>query len=300
MMRALSSTLSRQVASAACLLFFLGAATMVSAQPKRFRPQPQYVQIGEPDQAEGKRILEDFRMRGIEGEYYWEFSLRVKPRRGEDSFIPGRLWGSRNEKGPITRIVLWPGVAANERRLLIQNGPKNATWSWQADKAAAGVSVMDASAWFAPLAGTELSAFDLQMPFIYWNDFVFEGVTNRKNRPAYVFLFYPPADVAAQRPALTGVRIYVDTSERAILQFEQIGDAGRVLKTLNLVSLKKVDGQMIPMSVDFRSEETGNKTEFIVNGAAMRIDLPARIFEPASLEETVRPPAADRISAVAR
>jgi len=96
------------------------------------------------------------------------------------------------------------------------------------------------------------------------------------------------------------VRIYVDTSERAILQFEQIGDAGRVLKTLNLVSLKKVDGQMIPMSVDFRSEETGNKTEFIVNGAAMGIDLPARIFEPASLEETVRPPAADRIRAVAR
>lgn len=299
-MRAIGSTLSRQVASAACLLFFLGAVTTLSAQPKRFRPQPQYVQIGKPDQAEGKRILDDFRMRGIEGEYYWEFSLRVKPRRGEDSFIPGRLWGSRNEKGPITRIVLWPGVAANEQRLLIQNGPKGATWSWQADKAAAGVRLMDSSAWFDSLAGTELSAFDLQMPFIYWDDFVFEGVTNRKNRPAYVFLFYPPADVAAQRPALAGVRIYVDTAERAILQFEQIGDAGRVLKTLKLVSLKKVDDQMIPMSVDFRSEETGNKTEFIVNGAAMGIDLPTRIFEPASLEETVRPPAADRIRAVAR
>jgi hypothetical protein len=299
-MRAISSTLSRQVASAACLLFFLGAATMVSAQPKRFRPQPQYVQISEPDQAEGKRILEDFRTRGIEGDYYWEFSLRVKPRRGEESFIPGRMWGSRNEKGPITRIVLWPGMAANERRLLIQNGPENATWSWAADKAAAGVAVMGAAAWFEPLAGTELSAFDLQMPFIYWNDFVFEGVKNRNNRPAYSFILYPPADVVAQRPTLTGVRIQIDSAERAILQFEQIGDAGRVLKTLKLVALKKVDDRMIVKSVDLRNEETGDKTEFIVTGAAMGIDLPARVFEPASLEEALRPPATDRIKTVAR
>lgn len=299
-MRAISSTLSRQVASAACLLFFLGAATMVVAQPKRFRPQPQYVQIGEPDQAEGRRILEDFRMRGIEGDYYWEFSLRVKPRRGEESFIPGRLWGSRNEHGPITRIVLWPGVAANERRLLIQNGPKNATWSWRAGTAAAGIAAMDAAAWFEPLAGTELSAFDLQMPFIYWDDFVFEGVKNRNNRPAYSFVLYPPAEVVAQRPALTGVRIQIDSAERAILQFEQIGDAGRVLKTLKLVALKKVDDRMIVKSVDLRNEETGDKTEFIVTGAAMGIELPAGVFEPASLEEAVRPPATDRIKTVAR
>jgi hypothetical protein len=299
-MRAISSTLLRQAASAACLLFFIGAATIVSAQPKRFRPQPQYVQIGEPDQAEGRRILDDFRMRGIEGDYYWEFSLRVKPRRGEESFIPGRMWGSRNEKGPITRIVLWPGVAASERRLLIQNGPKNATWSWQADKAAAGATPMDSSAWFDALGGTDLTAFDLQMPFIYWNDVVFEGVTNRNNRPAYVFLFYPPADVAAQRPALTGVRIYLDTAYRAILQFEQIGDGGRVLKTLKLVSLKKVDDDMIVKSVDLRNEETGNKTEFIVSGAAMRLTLPESLFEPAALGEAVRPPPADKIRAVAR
>jgi hypothetical protein len=299
-MRAISSTLLRQVASAACLLFFLGAAITVSAQPKRFRPQPQYVQIGEPDQAEGRRILDDFRLRGIEGDYYWEFSLRVKPRRGEESFIPGRMWGSRNEKGPITRLALWPGVAASERRLLIQNGPKNGTWSWEADQASAGVAVMGASAWFEPLGGTELTAFDLQMPFIYWDDFVFEGVTNRNNRPAYVFLFYPPAELAAQRPALTGVRIYLDTAYRAILQFEQIGDAGRVLKTLKLVSLKKVDDEMIVKSVDLRNEETGNKTEFIVNGAAMGLTLPAKLFDPASLEEAVRPPSADRIRTVAR
>jgi hypothetical protein len=52
--------------------------------------------------------------------------------------------------------------------------------------------------------------------------------------------------------------------------------------------------------VDLRDEETRNKTRFLVTGAAMGLDLPARLFEPATLGETIRPPAADRIKAVAR
>lgn len=300
-MRALSSTIfARQAASVACLLCFLGAGLTASAQPKRFRPQPQYLQIGEPDQTEGRRILDDFRNRGIEGDYYWEFSLRVMPRKGEERLIPGRLWGSRNENGPITRIVLWPGVAANERRLLVQNGLKSATWGWQADKAVDGVTVLGATAWFEPLGGTDLSAFDLQMPFLYWSEFVFEGVTNLRGRPAHAFLLYPPAEVAAQKPELTGIRVYLDTAYHALVQFEQIGEAGRVLKTLTLLDFKKVDEHWIVKSVDLRDEATRNKTRFLVTGAAMGLDLPARLFEPATLGETIRPPAADRIKAVAR
>ncbi|MGC4071701.1 MAG: outer membrane lipoprotein-sorting protein [Nibricoccus sp.] len=281
-------------------MFLAGAVTTASAQPKRFRPQPQYVQIREPDQAEGRRILEDFRNRGIEGDYYWEFSLRVMPKRGDEQLIPGRLWGSRNEKGPITRIALWPGVTASERRLLVQNGPKGATWGWQADKASAGVTVLGPSAWFEALGGTDLTAFDLQMPFIYWNDFIFEGVTNLRGRPAHVFLLYPPADVVAQRPALTGIRVYLDTAYTALVQFDQIGEKNRVLKTLTLLDFKKVDDHWIVKSVDLRDEETRNKTRFLVTGAAMGIDLPAKLFEPATLAETVRPPAADKIKAIAR
>ena len=146
----MSSTIFRQVARAACLLFFCGLAGGVWAQPKRFRPQPQYVQIGQPDQAEGRRILEDFRTRGIEGDYYWDFSLRVKPWRADDYFIPGRMWGGRNERGAITRIVLWPGVAENERRLLVQDGRDGATWSWDA---AAGISKMGTAGGLGPPAG---------------------------------------------------------------------------------------------------------------------------------------------------
>jgi hypothetical protein len=300
-MRAFSSMIFlRQVVSTACLLCFLGSWSSALAQPKRFRPQPQYVQIGEPDQAEGRRILDDFRLRGIEGDYYWEFELRRMPRRGEESMVPGRMWGSRNENGPITRIVLSPGVQASERRLLVQNGTKGATWGWRADQAAAGVRVLDGSAWFEDLGGTDITAFDLQMPFIYWNDFVFEGVTNFLGRPAHVFLLYPPAEVAKWRPDLTGIRIYLDTAFHAPVQFEQIGEGGKVLKTLTLGGFKKVGDHYVLKSGDFRDEATRNKTRFFVTGAAMRLDLPRTIFEPASLEESIRPPAADQIKAVGR
>jgi hypothetical protein len=290
----------RQSVFTACLLFFLGVVHTSYGQPKRFRPLPQYVQLGEPDQARGREILADFRTRGIEGDYYWEFELQVLPRVGEETAIPGRIWGGRNDDGPITRIALWPGVVGRESRLLVQNGPKNATWGWRAERAAAGVAVLGAAAWFEPLAETDLTAFDLQMPFVYWNDFVFEGVANYLNRPAHVFLFYPPAEIAALRPSLTGVRVYLDTAYRALVKCEQIGERGQVTKTLTLGAFIKVDERWIVKSGDFRDEATRNKTRFLVTHAAMGLELPAGIFEPASLSESLRPPPADRIRSVAR
>ena len=53
---------------------------------------------------------------------------------------------------------------------------------------------------FEPVSGTNLTAFDLQMPFLYWPDFIYEGLARMHGRPAHQFLFYPPADVAAQYP----------------------------------------------------------------------------------------------------
>jgi hypothetical protein len=301
----------RQAAS--CLLFFLIAvASPIAAQGKRFRPQPQYLQFGEPDQAEGRRLIEDFRERGLAGEYYLEFSLRVMPRRGAERLVPGRLWGGRNERGPIARLALSPGVAAAERRLLIQNGPQSAVWSWPASGATdapalAGnaaarleTATPGSAALFEPLAETDLTAFDLQMPFLYWNDFVFEGVANLRGRPAHAFLFYPTAEIAKLRPELAGVRVYLDTAYHALVQSEHIGAESRVLRTLTLLEFKKIDDQWIVKAIDLRDETTRNKTRFLVTGAALGLELPAKIFEPAALAETVRPPPADRVRPVGR
>jgi hypothetical protein len=148
------------------------------------------------------------------------------------------------------------------------------------------------------LAGTDLTAFDLQMPFLFWSDFVFEGLARVRGRPAHVFLLYPPAEVTGRRPDLTGVRVYLDTQFNALVQAEQIGAENRTLKSITILDLKKVDEQWIPKSIDVRDELTRNKTRFAVTGAAVGLDLLATLFEPAALADPVLPPPTGRIRAV--
>ncbi len=278
----------------ACLVVLSGLLTgEAMGQSHRYRPPPQYVQIGKPDQVEGRHILEDFRLKGIAGDYYLEFELRVLPRRGDERVVQARLWGGRNDRGPVSRVVLHPGAGSNETRLLVQNGPDSAVWSWPG--AGAQIAALGSAALFDPLAGTDLTAFDLQMPFLYWNDFVFEGVAPLRGRPAYVFLLYPPAAIAAKKPELAGVRVYLDTQFGALVQARQIGEGDRVLKSITVLDLKKVDGQWIVKTIDVRDEATRNKTQFSVTGAALGLDFSNTLFEPAMLGDNIGPPTAARI-----
>jgi len=280
---------------AACLLCFMAVGATGYSQSKTYRPPPNYVQFGKPDQAEGKRIIEDFRLRGLPSDMYLEFVLQVMPRRGEERTVAARLWAGRNEKGPIWRVELSPDDATAQYHLLVQNGPQNLLWSW---RPGAAVTPLGLDALFDRLADTDLTAFDLQMPFLFWNDFVFEGVARVRGRPAHVFLMYPPSEVTARRPGLAGVRVYLDTQFNALVQAEQIGAENRLLKSITILDLKKVDEQWIPKSIDVRDEETRNKTRFAVTGAALGLDLLPMLFESASLGDAVQPPPAGRIRVV--
>lgn len=279
--------LPRQAARVACLAFL--ALAPLAAQQKGYRPLPRYVQTGVPDQAEGERILDQFRRLGIAGDHYLEFELRVMPRRGVERRVGGRLWGGRTAAGPIWRLVLEPEPGAPEHRWLIQNGPQPAAWGWSP----AGPTQADAlgvAALFEPIAGSEVTLFDLQMPFFYWTDHVFEGVTRVRGRPAQVFLLYPPADFAERHPALSAVRAYLDVEYHALVQAEQLGPDGRAAKAMTVIDLKKVDEQWIVKSVDVRDEATRNKTRFSVTGAALGLDFSSALFTPAMLAEPVAPP----------
>jgi hypothetical protein len=266
------------------LLFVLVAAALpiLSAQPKGFRPPPNYVTTAKPDQAEGARILGEFRQLGVAGDYWLEFELRVMPRRGAGRSVAGQMLGSRNELGPINRLTL-PGAAglSGERRWLIQGGPQAAAWQWQG---AGGQTVaLDAAGLFEPLGETELTLFDLQMPFLNWTDFVYEGLTRLRGRPTHSFVLYPPADLAAARPGLTGVRVLLDTQFQALVQAEFLGAKGAVEKTISVLDLKKVGDQMMVKSIDLRNSVTRDKTRFEVTATAMNLVLPAGTFTPAAL-----------------
>ncbi len=282
----------------ACLVVFWAALPNEAwAQSHRYRPPARYVQFKEPNQVEGRKILEDFRQQGISGDYYLEFDLRVLPRRGETRVVTGgRLWGSRNDRGPVSRVELPAVDGAPARRLLVQNGPQGAVWvTPPSGMSMTSKGELDAAALFEPLAGTDLTAFDLQMPFLYWSDFVFEGVAPVRGRPAHVFLLYPSDDIVARKPELSGVRVFLDTQFGALVQAQQIGSEERVLKSITVLDLKKVDDQWMVKVIDVRDEATRNKTQFVVTGAALGLDFSGVLFEPANLAEPVTPPPASRV-----
>jgi hypothetical protein len=273
-----------------------GLSLPVRAQSP-YRPPPSYLQFGKPDQEQGRQILQQFREQGIRGDYYLEFELRVMPRRGDERVLRGALWGSRTAAGPITRVSIRPGaVGAPELRLLVQGGPAPALWRWHGETGAAAerLGVGDL---FTPVAGTDLTPFDLQMPFLYWPDFVYEGLARVAGRPAHQFLLYPPADVTAQHPELTGVRVYLDTQYVALVEAELIGAGGKALKAVNLLDLKKVGDQWLVKSVDLRDETTREKTRFTVTAAALNQHFAPAVFTAAGLSEPAPVPAGlDRLS----
>jgi hypothetical protein len=272
----------------------LGAGTTVSAAPATPAPPTTYVQFGGPDQAEGRRVLAQFREAGIAGEYYLEFDLRVLPRRGDEQVFHGKLWGARNGQGPVLRVAV-ADAAGHERRLLIQNGENSAVW--RSDSATDTPHQVES---FEPLVpGVELTAFELQMPFIYWPDAKLERVSRIRGRPAHGFLFRPPAAWAAQHPDIGGVRAYLDTQFDAPVQTELLDPQGNVLKTLSLVDLKKVGEQYIVKTVDLRNEATRDKTRFQVTAAALGLEFSSVIFEPAHLSEVLTPPGADKLTRLA-
>ena len=286
------SNLFRQTASSVCLLFALTAVCVapasLHAQSRLNRPAPRYVQVQPPDQKAGAEILRAMRAMNTAGDYYFEFDLRVLPRRGEERRVPGRLWGGRTPEGPVSRLVL-SSATGGEQRLLVQGGPRPAAWQWPAAGGSATIS-MDEGALFEPLAGTDLSSFDLQMPFLYWSEFVYEGKTRLNDRPADTFLLYPPASLARRRPYLAAMRVYLDPQYHAIVQAEQLGADERVLKSMRVVELKKVGEVWIVKAVELRDEATRNKTRFVVRAAAVDRDFAGALFEPGNLSASFNPP----------
>jgi Outer membrane lipoprotein-sorting protein len=265
-------------------LFILASAARAQ---KESRPPPNYAQLSPPDQAEGRAIVEGFRQQGIAGDYYLEFELQVLPRHGAEQILLGRLWGSRNAAGPVSRVsVLASSVGSQptEVRWLIQSGPMPQIWRWK-EGAEAPVAPLDLAALFEPMAGTNLTAFDLQMPFLYWPEFVYEGLARMHGRPAHQFLFYLPDEEARRNPTLRGVRAYLDTQYTALVQVELIGENDQVLKTLSVLDLKKIGEQWIVKSVDCRDEATRNKTRFAVTAAALNQRFSSMVFDPKDLAE---------------
>ncbi|MGD1030205.1 MAG: outer membrane lipoprotein-sorting protein [Opitutaceae bacterium] len=271
----------------ACLL----AASRLTAGPPSAVQAPGLAQVGLPDQAQGRAILSQFRESGPARPCYVEFELRQLPRRGPERTFRGRMWSERNPQGNVMRIELNPGEAG-ERRFLVQNGESAAVWFFDPKEMAAMPRRMDPLSPLVP--GIETTPFDIQMPYLYWPDETLQSIARVPGlqRPAYVFIFRPPSDFAAGAAGLAGVRAYLDTEYNAPVRTEIFASDGRILKTLSLVDLKKVQGRYMPKEFDVRNEATRDKTRFELTAAAIDVAVRPSVFEPAELSSPLEPPTA--------
>ncbi len=247
------------------------AAAGALAQSDKYNPPIDRAAPGKADQAEGARILADFRRAGIAGDYWLSFELRVMPRQGAERTAAGTLLGMRGTAGPLSRLTV------GSQHLLIESGPQPEAWAAAAD----GV-ITPASAGLA-VADTGVTIFDLQMPFLYWTDFTYEGQAKVRGRPTHSFILRPPPGYVPPRPGLTGVRVLIDAQFQAMVQAEQLGAKGAVEKTIVLLDLKKVGEQWLVKTIDVRDLRTRDKTRLTITAAAVGLTWPVETFASGNL-----------------
>ena len=207
------------------------------------------------------------------------------PRRGRGTVFHGRLRGTTNEIGPLYRVKIFstdPG-ASQITEMISQNGPQPRTWVYSETTHAPARELGLADILDPLVDGLQYSSFDLQMPFIYWDDYVYEGTDRTKGRKAHSFLLYPPDIMANNNLEIGAVRVYLDAKFNALLKADILDPGGNPIRSFKIISLKKLQNQMIPRVIDLVDVSTRNKIRFTVVAAAMNLHLPATDFQPREL-----------------
>lgn len=269
------------------LLCALGVSEqLLVAQRAGFeRPSPFMNRV---DGEEGAAMMAAFRNQRLQGDYYFEFQLEHKPRRARTIRYEGAMWGTWNPLGPITRVLIKPtpirlrGEADDVEpvELIIQNGGHPAAWIRRSP--AEPFRKIEETGLFEPiLEGVLYTPFDLQMPFIYWEDFLYEGPTlSGATRVAQQFLMLPPEDSAIESRGIASVRIGLDDTYNALLRVEMVGLDERVLSRFSVEGFKKVEEQYIVRQISLTDRESRDRTTFKVDAASVGLSLGRELFDP--------------------
>lgn len=268
--------------SAVAGLFCICVSSSASAQRADHKESP-YVKI---DQEEGVRRMAAFRSQRLEGDYCFRFELEHLPRRGDKKTYLGTMWGSWNEQGPITRFEIFPSENSVEGEaavveLIVQNGID--PHAWIRHGRSGSFNKITGDALFEPvLPGVVYSPFDLQMPFIYWDSFSYEGPVRVQSRIAQQFLMSPPEASLSDARGIGAVRVCLDDSYDALLRIEVLNGDGDELSRFTVESFKKVQGQYIVKEITLKNYATRDRTRFKVKEASVGQKLQPHFFDPVS------------------
>lgn len=265
---------------------------------------PAYQQPVDPlrSQQEAATFLRELRGVGIRGDFRFSFTLEHLPRRGAVERYTGQLEGRWL---PGLRQLSLEFTERGEAQVLPAQlwtlaGIRDALWLRPA--AADTPQALSAEDSLEPLGeGLVLTPFDLQMPFLEWPTFIYEGADKFRSRPVHSFLLLPPGSDRARAvqppgappevtteppwPGLGGVRIRVDADFYALLEAEVLDASGEVIRRWRASRFREVDGQWLVQTLEVFDTRTRDKTRLQVEDVELGLALPEAAFypEPAAL-----------------
>lgn len=263
------------------LMATLGGVDLQAQRPaERGRGVPE---VREIDQQTGDEVMEIFRNQRLHGDYVFRFDLVYLPRRGEAKTFEGMMWGTWMDGGPRTRVAIWdehnPGEV--QLQLLVQGG--NQPVVWRSVQGQPPVK-LDAADWEQPiLPPMSYAPFDLLMPFIFWEDYRYEGSERLRGRPAHRFRIY--AAERAEAGEVDSVELSLDARFNALLRAEMLDRNGELMRSLRVQSYRLVDEQYIVKTLDLMDEQSRDRTRFQIWRAAVGLELPKAVFDPATLAD---------------
>jgi hypothetical protein len=250
------------------------------------------------DQAEGAKRMASFRAQRLEGDFCFKFQLEQKPRRGRTIRYNGIMYGSWNDRGPVSRFKLFPEqigkdvpVDHSPIEMIVQNGIAPEVWIRR--EASDPFTLIEGNALFEPVFdGVLYTPFDLQMPFVFWEDYIYEGPSRVLSRIGQRFLMQPPEGSLANQDGITAVRIALDDAYYALLQVEVMEGADTPRSSFTVRGLKKVQGQYIVKTIQLKNLQSKDATDFKVKAASVGLVFDAAVFDPDSNVHAPEIPAA--------
>ncbi|MGF1452514.1 MAG: hypothetical protein ACFB21_10630 [Opitutales bacterium] len=246
-----------------------------------------HMEVEPLEAAEAQQFLERVRTQRLQNDFVFRFSFVHLPNRGEDQRYHGELFGAWSTQGPVLRAVISPEIdrsrlaQAEPVEVLLHAGEEPRIWRKNRQGEIQPVTSED---WSKPLLqGLVYTAFDLGLPFIYWEDTTFQEARRFRGRSAYFFTARPPEDQTYEinGTPIASVEIAFDADFYALLRARFYDADGDLMRTLNINSFKKLDsGQYIVRSIDLVDERSRDKTRFSVTAANDQRNLQPALFDP--------------------
>jgi hypothetical protein len=261
---------------AALLIANLLALPVIAFAQGKGRADTQLVQPAQIDPAEGARILEAFRHARTQGDYSFAFKLVNRPKDGEETEVYGHMWGTWDDEGRALNRVDLALPGAHTLHLIYRGGADGRILRSLDDGKAVEITGEER---FKPiLDGTTFTPFDLQMPFLFWTDYKYEGTKKLIGRNAHYFLLTPPAGFEGKE--VRSVRVAIDADFMVMLYAEELGKGEKSVKAFRINDFAKTDGQWIVKEIDLVDAATKNRTRFKVIDAWLGLNLPPETFKP--------------------